>query len=221
MVSEHSPGSRANIVGVLALQGDFARHAEAWERAGAQAREVRTAEAFEDLDALSMPGGESTTMLRLLSVTGLRGALERAVARLPVFATCAGAILLSRHAERLPAPTLGALDADVLRNAYGTQIDSFEADLEVPVLAAGAAASSAAGARFRGVFIRAPRFGRLGPGVETIARHGEETVGVRQGRLVALAFHPELTDDPRLHRWFLDTVVAAQRASSVRRVETR
>jgi 5'-phosphate synthase pdxT subunit len=195
-------------IGVLALQGDFARHAEAWTRAGAIAREVRTAEAFEGLDALSMPGGESTTMLRLLGVTGLRPALERAVARLPVFATCAGAILLARQAERLPAPTLGAIDFDVLRNAYGTQVDSFEADVEVPVLGDGGGDGSA----FRGVFIRAPRFGRLGPGVETIARLGDEAVGVRQGRLVALAFHPELTDDARLHRWFLERVVSASGA---------
>jgi 5'-phosphate synthase pdxT subunit len=195
-------------VGVLALQGDFARHAEAWRRAGAIAREVRAADAFEGLDALSMPGGESTTMLRLLQVTGLRPALERAVATLPVFATCAGAILLSRHAERLPAPPLGALDADVLRNAYGTQVDSFEADLDVPVLGEGA--------RFHGVFIRAPRFGRTGPGVETIARLGEEAVGVRAGRLVALAFHPELTDDVRLHRWFLERVVPGVPSSGAR-----
>ena len=185
-------------VGVLALQGDFERHAFAWRRAGAAVREVRTRADFDGLDALSMPGGESTTMLRLLSVLGLRGELEAAVRALPVFATCAGAILLGEGGEHLPAAPLGVLDVTVARNAYGRQVDSFEADLDCAPL----------GGTLRGVFIRAPRFTRLGPGVETIATHDGEPVGVRQGRLVALAFHPELTDDPRIFRWFLDTVVA-------------
>lgn len=196
-------GGAATTVGVLALQGDFAKHAEAWGRAGARVREVRAASDFEGLDALSMPGGESTTMLRLLDVTGLRPALEGFVEEHSVFATCAGAILLGRGGERLPKPPLGVLDVDVARNAYGRQIDSFEADLELAVRDSGAGAAEP----FRGVFIRAPRFLRLGPGVEVVARHGSEPVGVRQGPLVALAFHPELTSDLRLHRWFLETVV--------------
>ena len=191
------------VVGVFALQGDFARHAAAWRSAGAQVREVRTRADFAGLDALSMPGGESTTMLRLLGVLGLRKELEQAVDRLPVFATCAGAILLGKGGEHLPAPPLGVLDVDVARNAYGRQVDSFEADLDCAVL----------GGAVRGVFIRAPRFTRLGPQVETIATHDGEPVGVRQGRLVALAFHPELTDDVRLFRWFLEQVVAPARAT--------
>lgn len=190
-------------VGVFALQGDFERHAAAWRRAGAAVREVRTRVDFDGLDALSMPGGESTTMLRLLGVLGLRGELENAVRTLPVFATCAGAILLGEGGEHLPAAPLGVLDVTVARNAYGRQVDSFEADVDCPVL----------GGPVRGVFIRAPRFTRLGKGVETIATHDGEPVGVRQGRLVALAFHPELTDDPRLFRWFLDQVAAPVRAA--------
>ncbi|MEP7027827.1 MAG: pyridoxal 5'-phosphate synthase glutaminase subunit PdxT [Candidatus Eisenbacteria bacterium] len=198
----------APLVGVFALQGDFARHAEAWELAGARTREVRTAEDFDGLDALSLPGGESTTMLRLLSVTGLRPRFEAAVAALPVFATCAGAILLGKGGERLPARPLGVLDADVSRNAYGRQVDSFEDALDCPVLGPDATVA--------GMFIRAPRFTRVGPGVEIVAARRGEPVGVRQGRLVALAFHPELTDDRRLHRWFLAAVVApARRAASL------
>jgi 5'-phosphate synthase pdxT subunit len=193
-------------VGVFALQGDFARHADAWRRAGADVREVRTRADFDGLDALSLPGGESTTMLRLLGVLGLRPELERAVRTLPVFATCAGAILLGDGGEALPAPPLGVLDVTTARNAYGRQVDSFEADLDCPAL----------GGPVRGVFIRAPRFTRVGPAVDVIATHDGEPVGVRQGPLVALAFHPELTDDPRLFRWFLDAVVAPARAQALK-----
>jgi len=199
------------LVGVLALQGDFERHEAAWQRAGADVRAVRTRADFEGLDALSMPGGESTTMLRLLGVLGLRPELERAVRTLPVFATCAGAILLGEGGERLPAPPLAVLDVTVSRNAYGRQVDSFEADLECPVL----------GSRLRGVFIRAPRFTRVGPGVTVLATHDDEPVGVRQGPRVALAFHPELTDDPRLFAWFLADVVAPARAASRTREAAR
>ena len=193
-------------IGVFALQGDFAAHVLAWRAAGAGTREVRTVADLEGLDALSLPGGESTTMLRLLEMTGLRPAFAAALDRLPVFATCAGAILLGHGGERLPAPPFGRLDLTVARNAYGRQVDSFEADLETPVLGPGAT--------FRGVFIRAPRFVAQGAGVETIATHRGEPVGVRDGSAVALAFHPELAGDLRLHRWFLETVVAPARARS-------
>ncbi|MEO6463201.1 MAG: pyridoxal 5'-phosphate synthase glutaminase subunit PdxT [Candidatus Eisenbacteria bacterium] len=194
-------------IGVFALQGDFAAHVAAWGRAGAAAHEVRTAADLEGIDALSLPGGESTTMLRLLEVTGLRPAFGEAIARLPVFATCAGAILLGHGGAHLPAPPFARLDLAVERNAYGRQVDSFEADLDAPVLGPGAT--------FRGVFIRAPRFTRLGTGLETLVSHAGEPVGVRDGSAVALAFHPELTDDLRLHHWFLDTVVASSSRAAV------
>lgn len=203
---------RANpVIGVLALQGDFARHLAAWRNAGAEAREVRTLRDFDGLDALSLPGGESTAMLRLLGVTGLREALEQAVHALPVFATCAGAILLGEGVEHLPAPPLAVMDLGLSRNAYGRQVDSFEADLACPVLGEGAVV--------RGVFIRAPRFTRIGPALTVVATRDGEPVGVRQDRLVALAFHPELTDDARLFAWFLAAVVEPARNSAGARAE--
>ena len=184
--------------GVLALQGDFAKHLEAYACFGVPTREVRSVADLEGLSSLTIPGGESTTLLRLIEDTGLRPALGAFVATHPVFGTCAGAILLGRGGAGLPEPPFGVLDAEVTRNAYGRQVDSFEADVDAPVLPGES--------RFRAVFIRAPRFGRTGPGVEIVARRGGETVGVRQGHILALAFHPELTDDVRFHRWFLETV---------------
>jgi 5'-phosphate synthase pdxT subunit len=191
------------MLGVLALQGDFARHLDAWHRLGVEAREVRYARDLEGVDGLTIPGGESTTLLRLLESTGLRGPLEDFAERGALFGTCAGSILLGRSTSGLPAPTLGVLDADVERNAYGRQVDSFEADLEVHRLGGDPV--------FRGVFIRAPRFSGLGKTVEVVARHAGEPVGLRQGRILALAFHPELTDDLRFHRFFLDEVVGSAR----------
>lgn len=192
-----SPGR----VGVLALQGDFARHQASLEALGADVRRVRRAEDLEGLDALVVPGGESTTMLTLIEAQGMRPALEAFVRRRPVLGTCAGVILLGRGATGLPAPTLGVLDVEVERNAYGRQIDSFNAEVEAPVL----------GGRFPGVFIRAPRLGRIGAGVQVVAQRvtpgsAPEPVGVRAGHLVGLCFHPELTRDLRFHRWFLTEV---------------
>ena len=189
-------------VGVLALQGDFARHLATLESLGVEGVPVRRAEHFESLEALIMPGGESTTMLTLIESQGLRAALEEGVRRLPVLGTCAGLILLGHGATGLPAATLGVLDADVARNAYGRQIDSFSAEVDAPVV----------GGRYHAVFIRAPRLGRLGAGIEVVARRipgagvAAEPVGVRAGRLVGLCFHPELTRDLRFHRWFLAEV---------------
>ena len=189
-------------VGVLSLQGDFACHRDMLVALGVEAQRVTLPRDLEGCAALVMPGGESTTMLRLIEATGLRGALERFVRERPVLGTCAGVILLAREAERLPHPTFGVLDVTAARNAYGRQIDSFVAPLEMPV----------AGGRIEGVFIRAPRLARVGDGVEVIARRSaegaraEEIVGVRQGRIVGLCFHPELTSDRRVHRWFLRDV---------------
>ena len=187
-------------VGVLALQGDFACHQATLAALGVEAVRVSRPEHLEGLDALVMPGGESTTMLRLLEAMGLRAPLERFVAQKPVLGTCAGLILLARGAEALPYPTLGVLDAEVARNAYGRQIDSFTATLRIPPV----------GGEFPGVFIRAPRIVRTGAGAEPIAWHGDEVVGVRQGRLVGICFHPELTQDLRFHRWFLERVAGLE-----------
>ncbi len=183
-------------VGVLALQGDFACHQRSLAALGAEVSRVGLPGDLAGLDALVMPGGESTTMLRLLEATGLRGPLEGFVREKPVMGTCAGLILLARESAGLPRPTLGVLAVAVARKAYGRQIDSFSDALDAPVL----------GGAFHGVFIRAPRIRRVGAGVEVIVRHGAEPVGVRQGRAVGVAFHPELTQDLRLHRWFLERV---------------
>jgi len=183
-------------IGVLALQGDFACHQRSLAALGAEAVRITLPRDLDGVEALVMPGGESTTMLRLLDSTGLGAPLERFVRERPVLGTCAGLILLARESGELPFPTLGVLDVTVERNAYGRQIDSFSDALDAPAL----------GGAIHGVFIRAPRIRRVGPGVEVIVRHREEPVGVRQGKAVGIAFHPELTQDLRLHRWFLERV---------------
>lgn len=189
-------------VGLLSLQGDFACHRAPLETLGVEAVRVVLPEHLAGLDALIMPGGESTTMLRLMDVNGLREPLARFVSARPVMGTCAGVILLGAGSEHLPFPPFAVLDVSVERNAYGRQIDSFSADLEAPVV----------GGRFHGVFIRAPRIRRVGPAAQVVATlpaHGgepAEAVGVRQGVLVGLCFHPELTGDLRFHRWFLTEV---------------
>jgi 5'-phosphate synthase pdxT subunit len=196
-------------VGVLALQGDFARHRVALEALGVEVRCVTRPGDLDGLVALVMPGGESTTMLRVMAANALRGELEAFVREQPVLGTCAGLILLAREVDgTLPEPPFAALDVSVERNAYGRQIDSFSESIDIPALGGG----------FRGVFIRAPRIRRVGAGVEVIARRGfagtpggggsgpGEPVGVRAGRAVGLCFHPELSDDLRLHRWFLGQV---------------
>ena len=187
-------------VGVLSLQGDFARHRATLESLGVDVRAVRLPEDLENLDALVMPGGESTTMLRLIEDYALREPLTRFVRSKPVLGTCAGAILLGKDGQHLPSPPLGVLDISVARNAYGRQIDSFSAEVDAPPL----------GGHFPAVFIRAPRLAPPGPQVEIVARRlreaGGEAVGVRQGKAVGLCFHPELTSDTRFHRWFLTEV---------------
>ena len=196
-------------VGVLALQGDVPEHRRALERV-LPARSVCAVARPKDLDpvdAVVLPGGESTTIGALLEKTGLWKALsERIHDGLPVLATCAGLILLSRELEPSPSgqdpPTFGALDVRVRRNDYGSQSESFEGDVKV---------AGVAGRAFPGVFIRAPRITRIGKSVKAIAHRGEEVVGVRRGPLVGLTFHPELSEDPRLHAWFLRSVVERAR----------
>ena len=183
-------------IGVLALQGDFACHQRSLSALGTTVVRVTLPADLDGAEALVIPGGESTTMLRLLEATGLRQPLEQFVRERPVLGTCAGLILMAREAVGLPRETLRVLDVTVERNAYGRQIDSFSDSLDAPAL----------GGPVHGVFIRAPRIRRVGPDVEVIVRHGDEPVGVRQGRAVGIAFHPELTQDLRLHRWFLERV---------------
>ena len=195
----------APSIGVLALQGAFARHVEALERCGAEAREVRQAGQLSELDALVIPGGESTTMIKLMTAFDIVEPLGKLLADgLPVFGTCAGMILLAADvtdAELNPDGTrhqhcFGAIDLTVRRNGYGRQIDSFEAPIEVTGLDEPMTA----------VFIRAPVVERVGVGVEVLAQVGEDPVLCRQGPVLVSSFHPELTDDDRLHQLFLDSL---------------
>ena len=174
-------------IGVLAVQGNFREHAAMLGRLGAEAVEVRKPEQLEQLDGLIIPGGESTAIARLVRLYGLEEAIRRF--RRPLLGTCAGMILLDRR-------HLGLLDLAVSRNAYGRQVASFEADLEL------------AGDEelLRGVFIRAPRVEEVGPGVEVLAELDGEPVLLREGRVLVAAFHPELTDDTRVHERFLELV---------------
>jgi 5'-phosphate synthase pdxT subunit len=198
-VKKEQPPAQGVRVGVLALQGDFLEHCQVLEAVGAEAREVRLPADLEGVDALILPGGESTTIARLLDAAGLRLPLLRRIGEgMPTWGTCAGMILLAKRVrEERPLP-LGVMDIEVARNAFGRQVDSFEADVEVAGLPGGP---------FRAVFIRAPVILSAGPGVEILARLPDGTpVAARQGSLLATAFHPELTDDLRLHRWFLQMV---------------
>jgi 5'-phosphate synthase pdxT subunit len=177
-------------IGILAVQGNFREHAAVLRRLGADPVEVRRPEQLEQLEGLVIPGGESTAIMRLVRLYGLEDAI-RAFAR-PMLGTCAGMILLDRE-------HLGLLDVEVARNAYGRQVASFEADLDL-----------GDGDRpFRGVFIRAPRVRDVGPGVEVLAQLAGEPVLLRDGGVLVASFHPELTHDPRIHERFLELVTEA------------
>ncbi len=185
-------------VGVLALQGASRRHVEALAALGAHPVEVRTPEDLSGIDGLVLPGGESTTMSRLLDLAGLYEPIgERLAAAVPAFGTCAGLILLAGEIldGRPDQRSFGVLDVAVRRNAFGRQVDSFETELDVDGLAGG---------RFPAVFIRAPVVERVGEGVEVLASLDSHPVLCRRGAVTAAAFHPELSDDLRLHRFFLE-----------------
>ena len=187
-------------IGVVALQGAVREHLERLRRMGAEAREVRTPQQLEGADAVILPGGESTTLGKLMQRIGLDRALaEFAAAGKPILGTCAGMILLARAVEGSQQPLLGLMDIVVRRNAFGRQVDSFEHDLDI---------AGFNGAKFRGVFIRAPYIVEAGPQVEILARVNGHGVLARQGGLLAAAFHPELTDDPRLHKLFVEMAEA-------------
>ena len=192
-------------VGVLALQGDVAEHRRTLSRLGVETVEVRTPAQLEQVEALVLPGGESTTMSLLLESAGLTEALDKRLADgMPAFGTCAGMILLAQEIldGRPDQRCFGAIDISVRRNGYGRQVDSFETTLEVTGLDGPMPA----------VFIRAPMVERAGPGVEVLATVGRDGIDrpvvCRQGPVLVAAYHPELSADPRLHQLFLDTAAA-------------
>ena len=185
-------------IGVLAIQGDYAAHADALAESGATPVEVRKPEELEGLDGLILPGGESTTMLKFLEKRHFFDALLQFCAQHPVFGTCAGAILLAREVRNPSQRSLGLLDAVVERNAYGRQIDSSILTAE----------TSLPGGPLEMVFIRAPRIAATGSTVEVLARRDGDPVFVRQGKIMAATFHPELSTDRRVHRAFVDTLLA-------------
>ncbi len=187
-------------IGVLAIQGDYAAHAEALKEAGANPVEVRKPEQLDGLDGLILPGGESTTVLRFLEKLNFFEILADFCTEKPVFGTCAGAILLAREVKHPPQRSLGLLDAVVERNAYGRQIDSsiLTAETALP------------GGPLEMVFIRAPRFAETANSVEVLARREGFPVLVRQGKILAATFHPELSQDRRVHELFVRLVNEAR-----------
>jgi 5'-phosphate synthase pdxT subunit len=180
-------------IGVLALQGDFDAHRKRLEELGAEVVLVKKPEQLDEIDGLVIPGGESGTFLKLLGESGF-DKLKQFVHLKPTFGTCAGAILLANEVENPTQSGLGALDIRIRRNAYGRQIDSS--------IREGRFGNEA----LEMVFIRAPKIERVGPGVQVIATEGDDPVAVRQGRVMAATFHPELSDDLRVHQAFLDLI---------------
>lgn len=184
------------MIGVLALQGDFDAHRNALERAGARAREVRTEAGLDAVDGLVIPGGESTTMLKLLGVEKLFEPLRRFGAEKPIFGTCAGAILLASEVLNPEQESLGLMDVTIRRNGYGRQVDSRVAKIEFD------------GDSSEAVFIRAPVIQRVGAKAKVLASYLDHPVLVEQGRHMAATFHPELGSDDRIHRHFIQKVAS-------------
>ncbi|HYW52788.1 MAG TPA: pyridoxal 5'-phosphate synthase glutaminase subunit PdxT [Candidatus Elarobacter sp.] len=201
--------SETKTIGVLALQGDVVEHVHALERAGADVVEVRTPDDLARVGGLVVPGGESTTVIRLLDRFGLTQPVKDRVHRgMPFWGTCMGMIVAARDVADIEQPTLDLLDVTVRRNAFGRQVDSAEVPLAIPALGE---------KPFPAVFIRAPWIERTGPNVETLAERDGHGVMVRQANVLGTSFHPELTGDDRVHRYFLDMVESA-RNGSVRNV---
>lgn len=185
------------LVGVLALQGGYAAHGQALVELGAHTRHVRTVGDLDGLDALVLPGGESTTMSKLLNSSGLFDPIAELIGDgLPIFGTCAGMILLATNVQdaRPDQQSFGAVNIDVRRNAYGRQVDSFEADIEVATL----------DTPFHAVFIRAPQVVNVADTVKVLARHRDDVVLAQENSITVASFHPELTADTRIHKLFLD-----------------
>ncbi|HLK60467.1 MAG TPA: pyridoxal 5'-phosphate synthase glutaminase subunit PdxT [Chthonomonadaceae bacterium] len=194
------------VIGILALQGDYDAHRKMLEeQVGVSTTAVRTPQQLEQVDGLILPGGESTTISKLMHRNGLDEAIRaRAHAGMPIYGTCAGLILLAKEIEDRPdQPTLGLMDVTVARNAFGRQVDSFEAD--IPLALDGTRAEPV-----RGVFIRAPYVTRVGEGVQRLGSFEDKIVGVREGALLGTAFHPELTEDTRLHTYFTRMVAESR-----------
>lgn len=189
-------------VGVLALQGNFREHLATLARCGVYGGEVRTVEDLAEADGLIIPGGESTTVGKLMARYGLDEAIRQRVAGgMPLFGTCMGLIVMAREIEESDQPSLGLMDVTVRRNAFGRQVDSFECDLDVADLSP---------PPVRAVFIRAPTITRVGENVEVLATFEEKIVLARQKNLLGAAFHPELTRDTRIHRFFLDFIAGSR-----------
>jgi len=193
------------LVGVLALQGDFREHINALSHCGVQSQEVRRISELESVDALIIPGGESTTIVSLSKTFGLFEPIKNRIAKgLPTYGSCAGMIMLADHivAAKEGQETFGGIDITVRRNAFGRQVDSFESDILAPEISKNP---------IRAVFIRAPWVEKIGNAVEVLASiegadNSSHAVAVRQGHLLATAFHPEITDDYSVHRYFLEKV---------------
>jgi 5'-phosphate synthase pdxT subunit len=191
-------------VGVLALQGDVVEHLAALERAGARALAVKSASDLERADALVIPGGESTTVMKLLERVALSGPIvERVSDGMPLWGTCMGMIVAARDIADADQPTLGLIDITVRRNAFGRQNESAEVDLRIEALGV---------PPFPAIFIRAPWIERYGPKVQLLAERDGRGVMVREGNVLATSFHPELVSDPRVHRYFLEMVVSRKGA---------
>ncbi len=191
-------------IGVLALQGDVVEHIAALERAGAQAVAVKTLPQLQSIDALIIPGGESTTVMKLLDRFGLvKPIVDRVHAGMPLWGTCMGMIVIAHDVAGLQQPTLDLLDVTVRRNAFGRQNESAETDLDIPALGT---------KPFPAIFIRAPWIERAGEAVEVLAQRGGYGVMVRQGNVMGTSFHPELTHDARVHEYFLQMARDATKA---------
>lgn len=198
--------SKNALIGVLALQGDVDEHVAALERAGAQTLAIKTPEEFARADALVIPGGESTTVMKLLDRFGLRTPIvERTKAGMPLWGTCMGMIVAAHDVAGMDQPTLDLIDITVRRNAFGRQNESAEVPLRIAAIGAPA---------FPAIFIRAPWIERCGPGVQTLAQRDGMGVMVRDRNVLGTSFHPELTGDDRIHRYFLTMVAQQGKAST-------
>ena len=187
------------MVGVLGIQGDFALHLQSLKRIGVESLIVRYPEELKKCEGLILPGGGSTTFMKLLSKTGLFEGIREFGRSHPLMGTCAGLITLATRISNEPTETLGLIDVEVERNSYGRQVDSFIDKITIPIFNDKP--------EFEGVFIRAPKILSLGKGVEALGYHGDDTVMVRNERVLAMTFHPELTKDGRIHRYFVDEFI--------------